>query len=146
MCMEVSRISSLQRWRLRGIYSPFEKLAVIEPLGIPNTSGISIACIAPTVTKSVALWGVVTPDDCWNFRLLELLTFVGTLDEPNREHQEDSSGWENTRHVRYCQTQQKQIRFFGSQNTQTSHRLAWALMNNYLSTWCIPLNSMANLY
>jgi hypothetical protein len=47
-----------------------------------------IARIAPTVTKSVALRGVETPDNCQNFQFLELSTFVETPDEPNQEHEE----------------------------------------------------------
>jgi hypothetical protein len=74
--MEVSRINSLQRWRLRGIYIPFEKLVVGEyqtcPVTIPDTSVITRT--APTVTKLVTLRDAGTSDDCRNFRLPELST------------------------------------------------------------------------
>jgi hypothetical protein len=85
-----SRLKNL--WRLSGIYSPFEKLAVIEPLGIPDTSGINTVRIAPTVTRSVALRGVETPNDCWNSRLPELPTLVGTPDERNSRAQRGCCG------------------------------------------------------
>ena len=53
MCIETSRISSLQRWRLGGIYSPLRKtssfIAVAIPDSIPDTSDMTYT--APTVTK-----------------------------------------------------------------------------------------------
>jgi hypothetical protein len=77
--MDISRISRLQKWRLGGIYSPFEKLAIIEPLGhtgldIPEKSGI--ACTTPMVRKLAArevseLLRLLTPGtaySCQNFQ------------------------------------------------------------------------------
>ena len=72
---------------------------------------------------------------------LELPTLAGTPDEPTRE-QQFYSCWTNAGHVRYCQTSNKSVNFFLSlKYTQNSHGLVWALMNHYLSIWCIPLNS-----
>ena len=39
MCESVSRISSLQRWRLGGIYSPLGKTSRFIAVAIPDTSG-----------------------------------------------------------------------------------------------------------
>ena len=64
---------------------------------------------APTVTESVKLRGVRTPDDCWDFRLVELPTLVGTPDKPTWDNREGHCSWENTRHVQYCHTQQKDL-------------------------------------
>ena len=48
-------------------------------------------------------------------------------------------------HVRYARVLCRELESIVSL-TQTSHRLAWALMNNHLSTWCIPLNSTSYLF
>ena len=41
MCVYVSRISSLQRWRLGGIYSHFRKTSRFIAVAIPDTSELS---------------------------------------------------------------------------------------------------------
>ena len=47
--MYINRISSLQRWRLGGIYSPLGKTSRFIAVAIPDTSGMTYT--APTVTK-----------------------------------------------------------------------------------------------
>ena len=49
MCMCISRISSLQRWRLGGIYSPLGKTRHFIAVAIPDTSYMTYT--APMVTE-----------------------------------------------------------------------------------------------
>ena len=78
---------------------------------------------APTVTESVKLRGVRTPDDCWDFRLVELPTLVGTPDESTQENREGYCAYANTGHIRYCQTQENELVLLALKNTRTSHGL-----------------------
>ena len=70
MC--ISRISSLQRWRLGGIYSSLEKISRFIVVAIPDTSGMTYT--APTVTKYS---DVVRHRNSW---WMPKLPTVGTLD------------------------------------------------------------------
>jgi hypothetical protein len=116
---------------LRGIYSPFEKLAVMWPL--VNTGHVRYLPYNPNDYYVSEARGVGTPDDCWNswrtnLRKLRKLLWLGKYQThpvlPDRQHQVSS---------------------FDSQTLKNSHGLAWALMNSYLSTWCIPLDSTTYL-
>ena len=100
-CIATSRISSLQRWRLGGIYSPFGKISRFIAIAIldtiPDTYGMTYT--APTVTK--LLWqcevselpmnaGTPDPQHIWKpcnwvkvCEVLELLTHAETSDHRN---------------------------------------------------------------
>ena len=95
MCESVSRISSLQRWRLGGIYRPHSKTSRFLAVGILDTSDIGIACTAPMVTKLA-----VHARHRNSRRLLELPT-PRTPDEPNQEHGEGCCSQANTGHIWY---------------------------------------------
>jgi hypothetical protein len=90
------------------------------------------------VTKLVALRDVGTPDDCQNLRLPKLPTNQpkNTKEVAASQPIPDTSGISN------CS---KASLHLCHSFTQSSHGLAWALMNNHLSTWCIPLNSTTYL-
>ena len=48
-CIATSRISSIQRWRLGGIYSPLEKTSHFIVVAIPDMFGMTYT--TPTVTE-----------------------------------------------------------------------------------------------
>ena len=82
MC--ISRISSLQRWRLGGIYSPLGKTSRFIAVAIPDTSGMTYT--TPTVTKlqrsyeaSELPMNAGTPD-CRNSRLTSKLPVLSKFE------------------------------------------------------------------
>ena len=68
--IEVSRISSLQRWRLESIYRPHSKTSRFLAVGIPDTSGMNTASTVLKIGPLEAARGVGTPDSCQDIRLL----------------------------------------------------------------------------
>ena len=115
---------------------------------------------------AVGLWssGMTRTMNSQVSKVLRLLTLSRTSDPRNSWHMSglpthnsskttetekctpqipDTSGM-HIGHVRYAWVLCRELESLVSL-TQTSHRLAWALMNNHLSTWCVPLNSTSFL-
>jgi hypothetical protein len=109
-------------------------------------SGImsGIACTAPMVTKSAA--HVRRRNSWW---LSELLT-PGTLDvcrnsQRMKPRKPEKMLWPGQYRIRPIFGPAAQRVSTWLSLTQISQGFAWALINNHLSTWCIPLNSTTYL-